>query len=422
MKKLSCEILKAIVKYRPMSREICLTCKGSRMLCGRPSCPLLAKISIQSLVKPKLKESLFGPSPSIFVGHSNYPKVFVGPLTSIEDENSQILDDPAKWYGLDFEEIIKLRSILIRGKTRHNVREKSKFVEKAQEVALSFKPIDTEVHFQKKPNYTISFSPISQPLGPTAELKNFEIAENPRIPKKVDTIVDEELKATKAIAELYSYGFDIYYITRVFSSGALGEEQRRKLVPTRWSITAIDDIVGKFLISQIKNYKEIADYHVYSNTYLHNHFEVLLMPGKWRFELFEAWAPNTLWTLAYTKPAINVEREGYRGRTTYAISEGGGYYATRLAVAEGLSKMRKQASVVVFREIYEGYIMPVGVWEVRENVRRALKKKPEVFSTLKEALESIRSRLKLPLEEYLKRSQILTQTKLDNFLLLRVKN
>ena len=411
----SCEIVRAILKLRPMSRELCLACKGGRLLCGRTTCPLLARIKIRSPIEKKLKESLFGPSPGIFVGWKGYPNVFVGPLTSVSEENPELYDDPARWYGLDFDEIIRMRSLLVRSKVRQHVTQPSGIVEQAQEVALSIRAPDTEVHFERKPSYGMSFSPLTQPLGPTAPLKELQIAENPKIPRKVDALANDEVIAGYAATQLYRDGYDIYYLTRVLSSGALGHEERKRLVPTRWSITAVDDLLGKALMREIHNYATVNEYRVYHNTYLDNHFEVLLMPRRWEYEQFEAWAPNTLWTLAMDKPAINVEHEGYRGRSSYAEQEGGGYYAARFAVLEALAKMRRQAGVVVFREIYEGYIMPVGVWEVRENVRQAFRNPCERFATLGEALENIASRLKIPLSEYLKRSTLLRQSRLEDF-------
>ncbi len=363
-----------------------------------------------------LKENMFGPSPSIFVGWKGYPNVFVGPLTSIEYENASLLDDPSKWYGLDFNQIIKMRSLLVRSKTRCGVKERSKIVEKVQEVVLSIKPVDTEVEFKSKPKYSLSFSPLSQPLGPSGMLRNFDIAENPAIPKKVDSVVSDEFKAGEAISKLYHYGYDVYYLSRILSSGVLGLDLGKKMVPTRWSITAVDDIVGKRLLENIRSYPTVNEFLVYHNTYLDNHFEVLLMPRRWEYEQFEAWAPDTLWTLSYKEPAINQENEGYWGRSEYAYSEGGGYYAARLAVQEALYRMRRQAGVIVFREIYEGYIIPVGVWEVRENVRQAMKNPPRKFDTLSEALRDISKRLKIPMKEYLKKSKMLKQKRLEEFI------
>ncbi|MFQ6105456.1 MAG: hypothetical protein ACE5NL_00090, partial [Candidatus Hydrothermarchaeaceae archaeon] len=306
-------------------------------------------------------------------------------------------------------------SSLVRSKTQHGIKDRTALLEKSQEVAMSVKPTDTEVEFKSRPKYGMSFSPISQPMGPSGVLKDFEIAENPSIPKKVDYVVSDELKATDAIYKLYKSDYDVYYLTRILSSGVLGMWENRKLVPTRWSITAVDDILGNLLRKNVRGYPPISEFRVYSNTYLENHFEILLMPANWEFEQFEAWAPDTLWTMAYSKPAINLEKEGYRGRSEYAIKEGGGYYAARLAVLEALDRMRRQAGVVIFREIHEGYIMPVGVWEVRENVRNAFRNQPAKFDTMNEALTHIGAKLKIPLSEYRKRSSIISQKRLEDF-------
>jgi len=53
-----------------------------------------------------------------------------------------------------------------------------------------------------------------------------------------------------------------------------------------------------------------------------------MMPGRWEFEQFEAWAPKTLWTLAYEKPVIQEEYEGFRGRN-YLCHEGGWWLLRR---------------------------------------------------------------------------------------------
>lgn len=411
-----CQIVKAINKLRPMSKEVCLRCKSSRLLCGRPSCPLLAKLKIQSPLEDKLKEDIYGPSPGIFVGHRGYPDVFIGPLTTLEPELAEISDNPNRWYGFDFNEIIKLRSTLVRSKSRQNVKEKTRLVEKSQEIALSVKPTYTEISFERKPSFSVSFSTLCQPQGPVGLIKKFDIAGNTKIPEKVDSVVGDEISSTEAAMLLFKSGYDVYYVTKVLSSGVLGREDRKKLVPTRWSITATDDILGKAIINEIKDYPVINEYRVYSNTYLDNHFEILLLPRKWEYEQFEAWAPNTLWTLAMEKPAINYEYEGYHGRSNYAEQEGGGYYAARFGVLEAIAKLRKQACAVVFREIYEGYIMPVGVWEVRENVRKAMASEPYKYNTLNEALNSISKRLKIPMNEYLTRTRILRQRRLEDFL------
>jgi len=410
-----CGILRAMKEAAPMSRELCLVCKGGRMLCGREVCPLLQKIMIQSPIEGKLSRDMFGPAPSIFVGWKSYPDVFIGPMTAIDPEKASFLDNPAKWYGMGFDDIIQMRSLLVRSKKQENVMDRGRFVEKTREIALSVTPVDIETSFKHKPTYKLSFSAVSQPMGPTGIIKDFKIADNPRVPRQVDALASDEIRASDAAYELYKKNYDVYYLTSVLSSGALGMEERKKLVPTRWSITAVDDMISKDLMKEIRLFPEIKDFQVYENTYLENHFEVLMMPGRWEFEQFEAWAPNTLWTMSYDKPVIQEEYEGFAGRSTYATNEGGGYYAGRLAVTEALRRMKKQARSIIFREIYEGYIMPVGVWEVRENARKAMQKKPKRFGSLQSALEDIRSRLRIPLNEYLKKSEMMKQRKMSEY-------
>ena len=63
----------------------------------------------------------------------------------------------------------------------------------------------------------------------------------------------------------------------------------------------------------------------------------------------------------------------------YAKETVGGFYATRLAVLELLQKQKRQASVSVIRIITEEYTAPLGVWVVREAVRKTLATKPIPF-------------------------------------------
>lgn len=410
-----CEILKAMSRARPMSRKLCLQCKGGRLLCGHGSCPLLRKVNLQAPVEDRLSEEMFGPSQSVFIGWKDYPNVNVGPMTSLEQGESERVDDPGSWYGLGFDDIIRLRSLMVRGKQKRPVKDRGRFVDNMQELALSVNPVDVEVHYKRKPHFSMSFSPISQPMGASGDIRKFWVAENPVIPRRVDYVVSDELKVGEQVTTLFDSNFDVYYLTTVLSSGALGLDESKRMVPTRWSITAVDDILGRQLMRRVRDHPEVSDFLVYENTYLENHFDILLIPGVWEFEQFEAWAPQTLWTMSYDEYAINYEHERHKGRWDYALNEGGGYYAGRFAVAEALDRMRRQARAVVFREIYDTYVMPVGVWEVRENVRRAMTKKPRRFTTLREALDDVSTRLTIPMSRYLAKSNILRQRRITDY-------
>ena len=394
--------------------QLCLYCKGSRHLCGLERCPLLD--AAEKNKKIKIKKEFFGPSSSVFVGRMGYPNVFVGPLGILNNKNLKITDNPEKWFGIDYNKIIEMRSGILRSKYKINVKNKTKFAEENRLIAMSKKPTDIEMKFKGKLLYSMNFSDIVQPIGPSASLKEMKITENVKIKRAVENITNDELKSAEAISILYKKNVDIYKITDIFSVGVLGLNENKKMVPTRWSITATDDILAKSLLEKIRNYKTINDYRVYESNLLNNHFIILLMPGNWEFENFEAWAPGSFWSQNLKKMEITEEYEPFAGRTKYADKQVGGYYATRFGIAEALKKMKRQTRAVVFREIYEGYMVPVGVWQVRENVRNAMKSNYNKFSTRKEALNFIKNKLMVNLDEYLKKSKILKQKRLSDFL------
>jgi hypothetical protein len=367
-------------------------------------------------VEPKVRDlpmDFFGPSTSIFVGRMGYPRINTGPLAAIEYQET--MDDPSKWFGLPYSDLIAMRSLMIRAKSAENVRSRSRYVLENQELALSDRPTDVELSFKSKPSYRVSFSDIVQPMGPSASLEKMRLAENPHIPKKIDYIASDDLKASQAGLMLYQGGHDVYRITSILASGVLGRKQARKMVPTRWSIVAVQDMVAQDLIARIKDLPHLDQFRVYTSEFLDNHFEILLMPGNWEFENFESWAPGSMWTSNLKAPEVLGEYEPFEGRKRYAELQGGGYYASRLGVAEGLAGLRRQARVVVFREVHEGYVVPLGNWQILENVRNAFKTPFVEFDTRQEALDQISSRLRLPLSSYLETSIMLRQRRLADF-------
>ena len=356
-------------------------------------CPKIA-VPIQGV-----KESFFGPSASIFVGRIGYPNVFVGPMGALVDDS----DTPSKWFGMKYSDIISLRFSTIRSKEMHGIHNKSRLVSDMQDIVLAKRPTDVEMLFKKKPSYRMAFSSVTQPMGPSAELQKLTLAENPKISRKIERIVGDDLKAAEAATMLFGET-DVYQITNILSSGVLGI--RKKLVPTRWSITAVDDILCKGMLEKIRQFPHVKDYLVFSSYFLHNSFDILMMPGSFEYENFESSPEDGL---------IVEEYEPFTGRKAYAEKEGGGYYAARLAVCEALKRMGKQARVIVFREIGRGYSVPLGVWVVRETARNTMRQKPARFSTLKEATEFLKKRLSISFDEYAKRSIVLRQRRLTDF-------
>jgi DNA repair protein NreA len=132
-----------------------------------------------------------------------------------------------------------------------------------------------------------------------------------------------------------------------------------------------------------------------------------MIPREWSYEAMEAWYPGTAWNPHSRNIVLFSDWEGFSDRTSYA-SIGGCYYAARLAVGELLIKERRQASVIVLREAHPGYIMPVGVWQVRENVRNAMLQKPLKYNTLEEALNRIGSQFQIPMKQWIEKSALLS--------------
>lgn len=410
-------------------QRLCIACKGSRLLCERKTCPLLAALKKRTeFDKLTNTKEFFGPSTSVFVGRKGYPVVGVGPMTIFEGAESDVelgrLEEPSEWFahGLGMEEIVELRSATLRAKRGEDIKSRSNFVSDMAEIALAKQPVDVELTFKSKPSFNLSFSDITRPTGASVNVEKMNVTGNPKIPKKVDRIVSDELKAVEAANELYDLGLDVYKVAVILSSGTLGLRSAKKMVPTRWSITATDDVIFKKLAAQLREYPLVDSYYVYESSYMDNHFQILLMPSLFEYENFEAWFPGSVWNDAFgQRPVIVEEYEGFKGRKRYAADEGGGYYAARLAVAEALHTMRRQAAVVVFREIHPRYFIPLGVWVVRETVRDAFRKRGEKFDTKKEALNFIDSKLqakeglKLGIHDFEVQSVILRQKRLTDF-------
>jgi len=360
--------------------------------------------------------------PSVFIGRIGYPNVYAGPLVPPVDGDTSMFDLPEQWFGKSIDEIVAFRSMLIRGKHRVHVQkfsEAGKIIEKTRELALAIKPVDVELLLTKKPHGSIFLSDDVQPFGPSAPIRDLNLGNTSWDHQIEKAYSDTDLKAVPAVLELYGKGVFETKIQRAFSVGAFGVEKNRRLVPTRWSITAVDDIISKNLMSQVRQFPEINEYRVYESRYLDNVFEVLMIPREWSYEAIEAWYPGTVWNPNGKQVVMFGDWEGHEGRTTYA-EIGGCYYAARLAVCDLLVKERRQATVIVLREAHAGYIMPVGVWQVRENVRNAMRQKPLTFNTLNEALERIVSQFDIHLSSWIRESQLirnaLFQKRITDFL------
>jgi hypothetical protein len=403
----------------PTQKGLCARCKGSRLLCGKSQCPIIMKQqAIIPLKRISLSKELEGPSPpSFFVGRYSYPNVLVGPMIQplVEESPSiQVVDEPELgWIDKKIEDLVQFRSSLLRTSFRMNVRKitENKLLDVSQDLIQSSRKVDTEIQLEKEPIFRMMYDSHSPPIGPTGALKKIRVTENPVISRPVDMAVsDTDFKASDAVNYLYNHDLTVTQVTRILSAGLLGVKRNRRLVPTRWAITATDDTISKKKVDKIKDFPQISQYYLFTGKHFDNHFQILLIPREWSFEMLETWNPKSSFNPS-NEAVIMDDYEFYEGRKNYASNVTGAYYAARLAVGEYLEKNRKQATCIVFREVSSGYIVPLGVWVIRETLRRALKGEQKVFGDIDSALAEIGFNFQVPLKNWIKNSKLLDRIK-----------
>jgi len=325
-------------------------------------------------------DSLVGStSPSIFVGRTGYPDVSTGVLSPVgdEDEAEDYVTD-GNWYqqGYSIDDVFQRRTGLMNSQRRSKVDVEDVwdgFVGAQREVAIADRPVDVEIGLDGRPELEMDVDEIAAPTGPNVSAESVDLTENPYVPRPVKkTLEDDDWQAQGAMTYLYRRGFDVYDINKILSAGALGQGENRKLVPTRWSITAVDDTIGQYLRGTIRNSPSIDETQVWYNEFMGNRFWIVLSPGQWEFELVEMKAPGSVWNPnTDTGYWMSSASEGYEGRTGYVDETAGAYYASRLGVLEHLVDEDRQAKCIVLREVTDDYWAPVGVWQIRESVRNA---------------------------------------------------
>ncbi len=354
--------------------------------------------------------------PEIFVGRNNYPDIYAGILSPIDQENhenqnnTKHFSSPEAWFEkqASIKEILDYRRQMIYSRFHINVKKFNNpqitdpiLKKSMDQIAMASKSVRAEFSLKKLPKFA-PIKDISVPLiGNPAPLEKIRLEENPKIEKKIDYISsDNKLKSVEGIKELYKSQIEISNISKVLSAGLLGIKTQRKMVPTRWAITAVDNTLSKELLEKIKLFPEINEIQLFSGNYVGNHYNILLLPDKFSFEVIE---------ISLSNQGVWQDYEPFSGRKNYAESVTGAYYANRLALSEYLTKIKRQASCLFFREIRPEYSAPLGVGILRELSRASFNKPPKSFPTIKEALDEIQSNIKQPITNYTDKSIILRE-------------
>jgi DNA repair protein NreA len=350
--------------------------------------------------------------PSLFVGEYGYPHVRVGPMVPPYHGDTSILDNPELWLGKSLEEIVNYRINLLKGTMIHNVSKISdRYIESLQDLALSKRAVDSTMTFEKTPSQYLNEMVLSKSnpeeiptvfSAPVSEFKIYPSTSDVKIEKKY---YDGDLLASDAVVELYENNVDITRIAKVLSMGMLGRKKNRKLVPTKWSITAADDIVSMNLLKKIKDNTVLDCHLVFYFNHLGNYYSIIFIPDDvWNFEMIESWID--------TNGRVHIGSDYESGKNIeHYPSIAGAYFAARLAAAEYLFKKRKKSSVLILREIHPEYFMSLGVWQIREGIRESLKSKGKKFETFDSALKYGISKTSLSINEWIKNSSIIRNKK-----------
>ena len=368
--------------------------------------------------------------PSVFIGSKlRYPLMNVGILSPLErDENAWLYAAEKYWANNNFgiNDVIQLREGLLNSRFQSKAdeprKQNNKFVKIAQEIAIASKPVDIEIQLKRNLNIGRQDDKITTPIGMRAGLKAARIIGNVKVHRQIDKVINDDIKASEGIQYLYRKGFDGYTLSKILSVGVLGLKTQKKLVPTRWSITATDDTLGKHLLEKIKDCKWIENHELFFGEFLGNQYLIMLFPNTWNYELIELYMPKSSWNSTNSVKA-STDFESFFGRKTYATATAGGYYATRLPILEYLNEKKRQASVLVIRIETPSYWAALGVWVVRESVKKAMQNRM-AFGTKQELIAGTRQIGKIKFnfnpESIIKNSKmmnvVLSQKKIGDFL------
>lgn len=373
--------------------ELCARCKGYKRLCSLPKCPILEafQAQVRAYIKIRGLEAQGSTPPSIIVGEYGYPEVSLYYMVPPEvyGEEARVYEDPVGWSEAraSLGDIIRYRGELLSAKLDVRVDRPETLYEREVGLAgLSEKPVDSEVHLERMPVPSLKFDGITKPLGPRAPARLIKVTGNASLNPNVEKTLWDDVKASEAIVELYNRGVNVYTLQKLLSLGFLGRKARRRIVPTRWAITAVDDTISRGLREKLRGAPEVEDSRIYYNEYLGNKFLIIVKPGPGRFEWLEIWQPRSFWIRGVGNPVVWRVYEDPRGNVS---SMDGGFSAARLAVLELLSSHGRRADVVIIREITPSYYAPVGNWHIRETVRRAFTRRPLAVNPTLGELSSI---------------------------------
>lgn len=360
----------------------------------------------QKTLKPT--KEIEGYGASAIVGEKNYPQLKIY-NSSNEDKESSFLNSN-KIVKKDYSQIIKHKAKNILGNTNNIYIKKTndKVLNQIQDIYKARKEVEFTSKFESELKFNKPIiNKLSGILGTKNELLNVELNENAKTSKQIEKYSTNDIKSKEAVIRLYEKGINESQIINLLTLGNFGVEINKKIVPTRWAITAYDKTIENHLYNKILKYKLIENYELYFQKDKGNSFLIILFPDTYSAENYEF---MTNWQ-ASDYVGINNKLKKIEPDTA------GGLFATKLAINEHLNKRKKQAQYICLRYI-DNYEVPLGVVFVRETIREAMKNKKFITSNFIELKSFLNQNYNL-FNEYFLSSQTLkekkNQKKLNDF-------
>ncbi|MCA9486085.1 hypothetical protein H6501_03425 [Candidatus Woesearchaeota archaeon] len=327
-------------------------------------------------------KALQGYPASALVGEKHYPFVQTHSVSTEEKEDNY--QNNAQLVKKSYAEIIRFKAKHLLASSQQNPVQniKTSLLDELQTIYKGKRPVQMETTFAKEIQFNKIFvskvAGLSGAQNPIADLK---ASENSPTSKLLEKFTQEDIKAREAMLSLYRKGVNETQIIELLSLGSFGINSNRRLVPSRWAISAYDKAIDQDLYKNVRRHRTINSYEVYAIEDKGNFFLILFFPFSYEAEIIEAFS--------HTIEQDYVKNDNILHKKEPATA--GGFYATKLAMLEHLEKRQRSAACLSLR-IIDGYDLPLGVVLVRELVREALKNRPQCFSSEKELFSYIKER------------------------------
>ncbi len=338
--------------------------------------------SYQNTLKPQKEIEGIGSAP--IVGEKSYPNLKIHNISTEQRDNSFFKSGEV--VKKDYNQIFKLKARNILGSTEStNIRNiNDRLKNEISNVYKSKKEIEFTSEFEKELKFDkVVLNKVSGIVGSKNSLLNLSANENTTTSKQIEKYTETDIKAREAIINLYERGINEHQIIHLLALGEFGINVNKKLVPTRWSITAYDQTIEKYLHKKIITYNTIDNFEIYYYKNKSDTHIIILLPDTYMGEHTEDWY-NDSNSESISQPQVGVDYIGFDNKLkTPEPNNAGGYYATKIAINEFLYNRKKQASFIAIR-IIRNYDVPLGVVFVRECVRECLKNQVFKTSNIKE--------------------------------------